>query len=182
MKTLPEERQDAIAEYARSHTLSETLKWLRSDGLETSAAALSGFLSWYSLRAEYRQDEATTEALLERLKEEVPGLTEEQIDELGQRTFSLLSIRRNDLEGFVSIRSARARADLEKAKLQLRQQAEQRLQENSKLMRQKFQRETCELFLKWYCERAAKEIVEAPGLSQGQKIEKLGQQMFGDLW
>lgn len=181
LKTLPEERQDAIAEYARGHSLSDTLSWLRSDGLQTSAAALSGFLSWYALRAEYRQDEVTTEALLERLKEEMPELSEEQIDDLGQRTFSLLSIRRNDLEGFVSIRSARSKAELEKAKIDLRKQAETRLQEGLNLQREKFRRETCELFLKWFEDKRAREIA---GSSEtfSDKLKQLDQLMFPEDW
>lgn len=181
LKTLPQERQDAIAEYARDHTLADTLKWLREDGLQTSMAALSQFLSWYSLHEQFRQDESTTEALLEELKREVPALTEEQLDELGQRTFSLLSIRRQDLEGFVAIRSARAKAEIEKAKLQLREQAERRLAEGLKLQREKFRRETCELFLKWWEDKQAREIA-ASSDSFADKIRRLDQLMFPDDW
>ncbi|HOP99128.1 MAG TPA: hypothetical protein PLK78_17055 [Verrucomicrobiota bacterium] len=144
-------------------------------------AALSQFLSWYSLQEQFRQDESTTEALLEELKREVPALTEEQLDELGQRTFSLLSIRRQDLEGFVAIRSARAKAEIEKAKLQLREQAERRLAEGLKLQREKFRRETCELFLKWWEDKQAREIA-ASSDSFADKIRRLDQLMFPDDW
>src|SRR5690349_14782654 len=90
LKTLPEERQEVIAAYALQHTVPATLAWLRKDGLETSASALKRFLSWWQLHQQLRQDEATTETLLEQFKQEVPALTDEQLDELGQRTFSLL--------------------------------------------------------------------------------------------
>lgn len=49
------------------------------------------------------------------------------------------------------------------------------------LERSKFQRQTCELFLKWHDNHRARNIVDGPGTSE-EKIEKLGQAMFGDLW
>jgi hypothetical protein len=45
----------------------------------------------------------------------------------------------------------------------------------------KFQRETCELFLKWSSDNRAREIAESPR-SNAEKIEALGETMFGDLW
>lgn len=50
-----------------------------------------------------------------------------------------------------------------------------------KLARQKFQRETAELFLKWHSNQRATEIASS-SLSNADKIETLGKQMFGDLW
>lgn len=49
------------------------------------------------------------------------------------------------------------------------------------LEKQKFQRTTCELFLKWRDDQRAKTISEGPGTNE-EKIEQLGQAMFGDLW
>ena len=121
-KTLPESRQAEIADYLRANSLAATVAWLKDDGIKTSASALSEFLSWYSLRLQFRQDEQTTETLLEQLKAEVPGLTDEQLDELGQRTFSLLAIRNQDADSFVNVRSAMTRAKLEAAKLKLREE------------------------------------------------------------
>lgn len=187
LKTLPEERQAEIFEYAGDHSLIETVKWLR-DGpsglapLVTSKSAVGEFLSWRSLKLQFREDETTTETLLEQLKAEVPEMTEAQLDELGQRTFSLLSIRRQDLDGFVQVRSARAKGELEKAKLQLRERAESRLGEALGLQRQKFQRDTCELFLQWSEDQRAKEIASKAGATNAEKIEALGQLMFGDSW
>jgi hypothetical protein len=44
-----------------------------------------------------------------------------------------------------------------------------------------FQRETCELFIKWYADERAKSIVEGPG-DNDAKREKLGQMLFGEEW
>ncbi len=163
LKVLPPERQAAIAEHALGHKLSETVVWLRGDGLATSSAALSEFLSWYRLREQFAADEGTTAGLIEQLKREVPGLTEEQLEELGQRTFSLLAIRRQDLGGWVRMR------------------AEARMREGLRLEQEKFRRETCELFLKWAEDGRAREIA-ASGSSNAEKIERLGELMFGADW
>ncbi|HSM84606.1 MAG TPA: hypothetical protein VLT16_00585 [Candidatus Limnocylindrales bacterium] len=181
LKTLPEERQAAIAEYAREHKMVETIEWLRKDGIVTSLAGLSEFLSWWRLQAQFRADESTTEALLEELKKEASGLTDAQLDELGQRTFSLLAIRREDPDTFLQVRGARFKGEIEKEKINLRRQAEARLGEGLKLQREKFQRETCELFLRWAADAKAKKIANAT-ISNAEKIELLGQLMFGENW
>ena len=49
------------------------------------------------------------------------------------------------------------------------------------LERQKFQRTTVELFLKWYVDEEAKKIVTLNVPNQ-EKTERLGQRMFGELW
>ena len=49
------------------------------------------------------------------------------------------------------------------------------------LARQKFQRDTCELFLKWSADQRAKDIANSPQ-TNSQKIERLGELMFGEDW
>lgn len=182
LKTLPEERQQQIIEHMGAHKLAETRAWLRQDGVETSSAALSLFWDWWHLRKQFTQDEETAATILEELKREVPNLTEAELDELGQRTFSLLAIRRQDADAFVKVRSARSHAQLEIEKLKLREKAEARMQEALGLQRKKFQRETVELFLTWLKDKRAVEIAENTGLKRKDQIEALGQSMFGDLW
>jgi len=181
LKTLPEERQGEIVEYMKAHSLPETVAWLRQDGLKTSRTALSDFWSWWHLSEQFRQDEVTTQSLLEQLKAEVPAMSEEQLDELGQRTFSLLSIRNQNLGGFVKVRSARSKAVLESEKLKLRERAEERMTRALGLQQQKFQRETCSLFVKWFEDKRAREVVSGSG-SNTDKIERLGELMFGEDW
>ncbi len=53
--------------------------------------------------------------------------------------------------------------------------------EEISLAREKYQRETCELFLKWHADKHANELAAAD-TSNADKIEKLGQLMFGDTW
>ncbi len=177
LKTLPAARQEAIAEYARTKSLAETVTWLAADGIKTSNASLSDFLSWYALNFQFRQDELTTEALVEQLAKEVPGLTEEQLDDLGQRTFSLLAIRRQDLKGFVSVRSARTKAQLEREKLKLQERAENRATEQLKLEREKFELLAAEKMLDKALRAKADEINNS-NLSNADKIAAMRREAF----
>ena len=49
------------------------------------------------------------------------------------------------------------------------------------LERLKFQRQTAEIFLKWYEDKRAREIVESRD-GNAEKIERLGRAMFGEYW
>ncbi len=183
LKRLPEDRQREIIERIKApgETYKKVRAWLREDGIVTSDAALSYFWDWWHLQEQFRSDEATTEGLLEQLKAEIPLLSEEQLDDLGQRTFSLLAIRRQDLSGFVKMRSARTNAVLEREKLRLKETAEKRMQESLVLEKARFQRETCGLFLKWSEDERARAIAGGAA-SNSEKIERLGELMFGEDW
>jgi hypothetical protein len=50
------------------------------------------------------------------------------------------------------------------------------------LLRQKFQRETAKLYLKWYTDQKAKDIADQPESSADEKVERLGRLMFGEDW
>lgn len=129
LKNLPVERQDEIwsrltvktAEWPDT-SYKAVRKWLAADGLKVSQNALFEFYSWYPLRLQAREDEQTTEAIKQNLKEEVSNISEEELDAFGQKTFGLLAIRHQDLNGFVTVRSARTHALLEEKKLKLREQ------------------------------------------------------------
>lgn len=63
----------------------------------------------------------------------------------------------------------------------LERQDQKRKEGESELSRQKFQRETVELFVKWHADREAQEILRS-NASNADKTERLGQKLFGDLW
>lgn len=96
LKTLPEERQDAIAEHALGHKLAETVAWLRDDGIQTSSAALSEFVCWYGLRRRLERTQSTVDTLLDRLKQERPSMSPEDLFSTGQTLFAALAIETND--------------------------------------------------------------------------------------
>jgi hypothetical protein len=64
LKTLPEERQDEIVEYAADHSLAETLQWLDAAGLETSNSALGRFLSWHRFMQQLARSQCVIYVLL----------------------------------------------------------------------------------------------------------------------
>jgi hypothetical protein len=50
------------------------------------------------------------------------------------------------------------------------------------LRQKKFQRDTAQIFIKWYKDKRAADVVEDAGMSTDQKTEILGQIMFGEDW
>jgi hypothetical protein len=96
LKTLPEDRQEQIAEYARTHSLADLAAWLKADGLVTSQAALSEFLSWYCFALSTEAQRIDVESVLEQLKKSDPNLTESQLFAAGQSFFSALAIETQD--------------------------------------------------------------------------------------
>ena len=118
LKTLPPDRQAAIADYARDHSLSDTLKWLLEDGLQTSSGALSLFLSWYRLQQRLAVNESTVSSLLEDLKRNDPTLTNAQLEQAGQAFFSKLAIEQEDSLTWKRIQDAKLKLGV----LQLSQQ------------------------------------------------------------
>jgi hypothetical protein len=181
LKNLPEARQAEILDYAEEHGFVKCVAWLKEDGLSTSKTALSEFRSWYLLQQQFKADESTTDTLLEQLKKEVPDLSDAQIDDLGQRTFSLLALRRQDADTFLAYRTARSKGLIETEKLNLRKVAESRMQEALALEKKRYMRETCSLFIQWLEDRNAKEIATSSA-TNSDKIERLGALMFGDSW
>jgi predicted DNA-binding ribbon-helix-helix protein len=179
LKTLPEERQREIIERMRAPemTLAMMCAELRKDGVETSTSALSRFWEFWHLREGFRADEQTVEQLIEQLKAEIPGLSDEQLDQMGQRTFSLLALRKQDLEGFVSIRTAANVGKIEAAKLRLRERAEARMVEKLSLERDKFQFSASEACLKHL--PALREIAADNSLDQNAKIDAIRNKLFG---
>lgn len=50
------------------------------------------------------------------------------------------------------------------------------------LQRKRFQRETCELFVKWFEDKRAQEIAGAKDLSADERTQQLGQLIFKEDW
>lgn len=87
-------------------------------------------------------------------------------EELGEIISGLTNLRKVEVQ--------QERADIAQARLK-------QIDEALALEREKFQRTTCELFLKWHSDERARSITEGPG-TNAEKIEKLGEAMFGELW
>lgn len=101
LKTLPPERQSAIAAYAREHTLQQTVAWLAADGLKTSDSSLSDFLSWFALQQQLKRNESTVETLVANMVATRPGWTPEQIHAAGQSFFTALAMEQQNVDAWV---------------------------------------------------------------------------------
>lgn len=96
LKTLSPARQERIVDHALGHTLAETVAWLRDDGLKTSSAALSEFLSWYRLRQRLSRNQSVVETLLTDLRRDNPKIDPDELFKIGQSFFSALAIEQQD--------------------------------------------------------------------------------------
>jgi hypothetical protein len=100
LKTLDEARQAEIWEYARTHSLDDTVRWLRAAGLRTSRTAVSNFLAWYALQQQLRRNETVVETLLEHLRSQGTGWTAEQLEQAGQAFFAALALAQQDVRAW----------------------------------------------------------------------------------
>lgn len=114
LKTLPEERQEQVAELLKAKSLEEVRKELRADGIETSIASLSKFWSWWQLNEALRRRESRVEGILQQLATDQPEIPQDKLFELGQSVFSALSIaEENPLAWYRTQRLALAAQRLE---------------------------------------------------------------------
>jgi hypothetical protein len=162
LNTLPDEQQAAIFEYLASHSPADCVQWLGQHRLATSRAALSVFRSWYALRSQFARNESTVEFLAKKAAEQ-RVLTPEMRNETGQEFFADMALARRDTNGWVKLQQAEVQRD------------------RLALDRQRFRRQTCELFIQWFEDQRAKDVLEGEW-SNAEKIEQLGRQMFGEDW
>jgi hypothetical protein len=101
--------------------------------------------------------------ILELLEAADGAIEPEQIGEVVQ---SLAALRAGDM--------AQQRASIDRQKLQ---QKDQELA----LARQRFQRDTCELFIKWFTDQRAVQAVTSTS-DNSDRINRLGAIMFGEDW
>lgn len=129
LKTLPESVQGEIWDYAQSHSLEDTARWLRERGIKTSRSAISSFLSWYAMRRQLEKNETVVQAVLEHLKLHGAGWTEEQLAQAGQAFFTALALEQQDVRAWaaaqrIALQREQLRLDRERLDF-LRQRAEQ---------------------------------------------------------
>lgn len=140
-------------------------KWREGNfaGKPPSIGTLHNIRTRIEMEEDLREVEATTETILDELKREQPGITQDQLDAFGLKTFTTLAIQRRDTKAFVSLQ----RAQKDRKALALDEQ--------------RFRRETCELFLKWAEDQRARDIAASP-VSNADKIDQLAKLMFGEDW
>jgi hypothetical protein len=166
LKRLADEVQEQLHRYVNQPgvTQMDGIAWLeREHSVKTSAGAFSEWLSWFSARQRAREREQRVNVLLSEERQIHPELSDEDLFSRGQRLMTLLTIGEEDPKNWATVQ-----------KVALDRQG-------LALDRQKFQRETCELFVKWCENERAKEIANSSA-TNAEKIEQLGELMFGESW
>lgn len=193
MLNLPEEQQAALAEWLLGgmpyHRARECVA--KEFGVITSLAALSHFYGEVCVPAlvTRRAQAVSTADEVAKAAEAEPGRFDAAtVDAIKQKAFELaispLSAPKDVKALFMLLQKARDQ-EFAARKLEIERTQRDRDQQikaaELRLAEERFKRETCELFLAWQADERAKEIA-AGGASQAEKIEALGQLMFGDTW
>ena len=180
LKNLPEERQSEIIARLASDGFVKTCAWLREDGIDTSTAALSAFRSWYRIKEQYRRKESIVLQVLELKKKEQPTITPEELFEHGQMIFSAISLEEEDAEQWVNVQQLTASTNLEKEKLKLKSQAENRMQAKLKFEINKWINFSSEKILQAAQDKRAQKIAEL-NIPNAEKIARIRQTYFADV-
>lgn len=148
---------------------ARALEMLESWGLRSSLGSLSAFVQRHGMDWRLRR---AAELAADAEGKLPKGWERQRKLALAQKEFEL-AFRDLSLEEYVALErleldktSARFKGRIEAGKL--------------KLSREKFERETCETFLRWYGERRAREIADGPGTND-EKIAALRAEYFRDV-
>jgi hypothetical protein len=153
----------------------------RFAGKPISLASLSYIRDRLEMQARMSEDEETTETLIEQWKKEIPSLTDQQIDEMGVKTFSLLALRRGDAKTFVNVRSAHNHSQIERTKLRLKEREAARLDQQLALETEKWQTITAEKVLDAANDVAIQQIATQTALGRKAQIAMIREKMFGQV-
>jgi hypothetical protein len=96
LKTLPEDRQADISDYARDHSLAETVQWLAANGVETSTSALSLFLSWFNATQQLARNDAVTQEFLDKYEHPAPKISPDRLHQIGHSFFATMALEKQD--------------------------------------------------------------------------------------
>jgi len=163
LKNLPEERQAAIAEYCREHSLRDTVKWCADDGITTSIAALSEWFSWWKLAQRAQERARRVDSFLLEEKQLHPELTEAELFDRGQRLFSMIAMAEEDAKNWTALQTVSLKRGL------------------LALDREKFQTIAAEKMLDTRLRQAADEINARADLSRAEKIAAMRKAAFSDV-
>lgn len=169
LKRLNPEQQETLWAFvadlkATGQPQNSALLFIRTQfGFSSSSGALSEWLSWYAARQRTNQREQALMGMLTNEREKHPEWTDDFIFAEGQRLMAMLTLTEEDPKGWAAIqRTARDR-------------------EASITDRQRFKRETLELFVKWFADKRAAEILSS-GSTHEEKLKALDQAMFPEDW
>ena len=195
---LPAHQQDALAGWLLDEGLSykKAKARLHDDfNVETSEAALVEFWRHVCQPRRLRRSAAAASALPELSEAMDVNWEQSTMALIQQSVFEMLSQPAVDPEAVFflgqilekmkgrAIKERELEARIAGSNLRFEQKDREIAQkdEQLRLAQKKFQRETASLFLKWQADERAKAIAGS-GATNAEKIEALGQAMFGEDW
>ena len=141
-----------------------------------------GFQDWLARREQIENTKDLAEYALKLGAAAGGNITDGSAAIAGGRIMAELETASGEDLAFKILALAKLRTtDQNKEILALRRKALDQRDEVIALAKKKFQRQTPELFLKWYDDKRVKDIVESRA-SNSEKLEQLGQTLFGDEW
>jgi hypothetical protein len=153
------------------HTQLQTVRWLADEwDVKTSSGALSAWERYFALEQDMDQNLAATEQMIQRGKAEGWLKTAEEQQAFAQCYFNQQAFRDKNPEAWLAAQKSNLtikKLELEISRLRLEQE--------------KFNRLLVKNFLDWQENKRALEIAAGSG-SNAEKIELLGQAMFGEDW
>lgn len=111
LKTLPDALQEELFQFLRRNTQANTIKWLDSThGIQTGAAALSEFFSWYP-RSRYLLQHARAADELAEVVKNLPQLklSAEDARAVAQASFEINAARDQDIKTFAVLGAGEAK-------------------------------------------------------------------------
>lgn len=149
----------------------EAKKWLEGHGIKVSTTALQGFYNSMDIRLRYASLQAAQSA--ETAKAELPAdIAEATRERIAQHKFELAFMNLGEQQRLQLIQlqqnedAMRGNLTLKKARLELD--------------REKFERSSIELYLKWRKDRKMEELADS-SLSQADKIAAMRKAAFRDV-
>jgi hypothetical protein len=163
------------------------IDWLAAHGVpDVNAQNLTDYRrsrhyqDWLAEEAEIERDRANIENAM-RLAESMGGSASEQLTRvLAGKLFSFSRELGDPSELKALVGAFSAITDAERLQLQ-RRQTDQK-EEQLDLARKKFQRDTCELIIKYVAEKKVVDIAADATIGNDAKIEMLGQMLFQENW
>jgi len=123
LQSLPEGRAAMIEEYAKTHTLNETVAWLSKSGWHTSSGSLSRWLCHRIWQQCFKAAESSAEVYRDWLAKSFPKLSERELDRRASLMFQFKAMKSGDAKTYLALATARHKTRMDKARLDQRERA-----------------------------------------------------------
>jgi len=189
LKALPVEQRALIAGWLAEDGAPSCLQRMLSElGIKSNQTSLYEAIAYWEVQEKFSTVQAKAIALAQNEADTKGKMSVEEMEEAIDRHFILQAAEAKDSDLYTKLRTLRIQDQAAKSggriameKLRHSQRKLEQKDRDFKLLEAKFRRDTAELFLDWSSDQKAKDIV-ASGASRAEKIEALGQAMFGEDW